>query len=224
MMCNNSELYSFVSKFTQLWNFGYEADLHIRCVNGYSFVNLQAGLGYAQTSKSNGKHGGKKSRNRRYEKRQMERKERDASTSTEDFSLNLDESETLADQTVTSNETNDIKLVEEIEIATEKEITVFDTHFVLESDIKNEIVGSKESIANTTGKQTVSEDEKLKDNPENKVTEGLSETSLASAETNLKTIENVTEEAKSIEKIAVPSVIELHAIVIFENSPHDIRK
>ena len=46
-MANSYELNAFVAKFYDLWFNGCEADLHVRCYNGYSYVNLQAGLGYA---------------------------------------------------------------------------------------------------------------------------------------------------------------------------------
>ena len=47
-MAGPNELNSFVSKFFSLWSNGLEADLHVRCHNGYSFINLQTGLGYAK--------------------------------------------------------------------------------------------------------------------------------------------------------------------------------
>ena len=47
-MAGQNELNSFVSKFFSLWSNGLEADLRVRCHNGYSFINLQTGLGYAK--------------------------------------------------------------------------------------------------------------------------------------------------------------------------------
>ena len=44
------EMNSFISKYYQLWNNGYEADLHLRCIMGQSFVTLQTALGYCDNS------------------------------------------------------------------------------------------------------------------------------------------------------------------------------
>ena len=44
-MAGLQELNSFISKFYQLWSGGFEADLHFRCFNGQSYVNLQTALG-----------------------------------------------------------------------------------------------------------------------------------------------------------------------------------
>ena len=49
-MAGSYELNAFVAKFYDLWFNGCEADLHVRCFNGYSYVNLQAGLGYARST------------------------------------------------------------------------------------------------------------------------------------------------------------------------------
>ena len=46
-MAVNSELNSFITKFSQLWHDGMLADLHFHCKDGLSYVNLQVGLGYA---------------------------------------------------------------------------------------------------------------------------------------------------------------------------------
>ena len=48
-MAGSYELNAFVAKSYDLWHNGCEADLHVRCFNGYSYVNLQAGLGYARS-------------------------------------------------------------------------------------------------------------------------------------------------------------------------------
>ena len=61
------EINSFVSKFCQLWCNGDQADLHIRCINGQSFLNLNVGLGYAHqegTTRSFDSHTTARSRRR----------------------------------------------------------------------------------------------------------------------------------------------------------------
>ena len=54
-MVSYLEINSFVTKFCQLWNDGLQADMHLHCFNGQSFVNLNVGLGYARKG-FNGKY------------------------------------------------------------------------------------------------------------------------------------------------------------------------
>ena len=46
-MDSAKEVQSFLVKFNQLWNSGYNADLHIKCNAGQASLHLEVGLGYA---------------------------------------------------------------------------------------------------------------------------------------------------------------------------------
>ena len=55
-MAEQPEFHSFIGNFSQLWQSGFEADLHLRCFQGQAFINLQAGLGYVQHPSYHGQH------------------------------------------------------------------------------------------------------------------------------------------------------------------------
>ena len=84
-MAVNFELNQFIRKFVNLWQAGCEASLHVESKAGKAYVNLQLGLGQAQShpwkSEDTGEHasgrrGGSPAKQRRRARRQTERQAR----------------------------------------------------------------------------------------------------------------------------------------------------
>ena len=64
-MAVHYELNQFIGKFVNLWQAGCEASLHVESKAGKAFVNLQLGLGQAQSHPWKSEHTGEHARGRR---------------------------------------------------------------------------------------------------------------------------------------------------------------
>ena len=98
-MAGVEEMNSFIAKFYQLWSIGSEADLHLRCFKGQSYVTLQTALGYADNNPFNKQD--TSARLRRREKRANARKK--ANVTSEVVESELD-TEQVMEETVNINE------------------------------------------------------------------------------------------------------------------------
>ena len=226
-MASYFEINSFVSKFCQLWCDGRQADLHLQCFNGQSYLNLNIGLGYAFQATAARKHDGyshsySTSRSRRTAKR-AKMKEGDIGceinkTSDDVSSKGIEDS---ISPTIIEDDVN-------IENATDLEDHSGDSNFQEGHSQSDDTKDSEHHETHSDNSiDNVSEDDGATpvEDTHIQLTEELMESKADTVKRNDEDTYHAEDEigaskdSGSSNACEPPKYIEVHAMAIFENSP-----
>ena len=212
------ELNSFVSKFCQLWCDGFQADLHLRCVNGQSYLNFNVGLGYAfQATNSEDFYSPSNSRIRRSAKRARMRRH-DGINKTAEETQNDDVENVVVQDSSPSEDLVVAANIDDVEEKTcdssiqEETLSGEDIGNPLQQDIEtqnvvdtSEVIGASMQIASV-------------ETEEDEVEKVCIEESAIHVDD---TVEVSKVESRNENSVCAgpPKLIEIHATAIFDKSP-----
>lgn len=216
-MDSAKEVQSFLVKFNQLWNSGYNADLHIKCNAGQASLHLEVGLGYATNVDTSHfeiikqKKNVSPSRLRRRIWRENARKENlvpsenggdGRNTTDADIAenvTNLIESQTLVTEDAVLDVPSISDDVQNLDKSSELVEEAAETNAVDSNDvITTDLVTDSENVANSKADPT----------------EDRAEEAVMNGQKN-----EVSKEQNEIVN-SLPDIVEVYALASFKNSPH----